>query len=168
MKTLILYATKYGATESCAKLLAQNLEGEVQIANVKQAKGIDIRKYDRVILGSSIYVGQVNKQLKEFTITNLEVLRTKETGAFLCCMEEGEAAEAQMINGFPNELLDKAKAKDYFGGEFRFNKMNFFERFAIKKITKSKTGSSVDTKKDLSTISEAKIVDFAKRMNASA
>ena len=56
MKTLILYATKYGATEACARLLAQNLEGEVQIINIKQAKDIDLRKYDRVILGSSIYV----------------------------------------------------------------------------------------------------------------
>lgn len=55
MKTLILYATKYGATEACARLLAQNLEGEVQIINIKQAD-IDLRKYDRVILGSSIYV----------------------------------------------------------------------------------------------------------------
>lgn len=73
-----------------------------------------------------------------------------------------------MINGFPKELLEKAKAKDYFGGEFRFKKMNFFERFAIKKITKSKTGSSVDTKKDLSTISAVKIENFAKSMNETA
>lgn len=54
-------------------------------------------------------------------------------------MEEGEVAQKQLQNAFPDELLNIAKATACFGGEFNFEKMNFFERLIVKKVAKSKS-----------------------------
>jgi menaquinone-dependent protoporphyrinogen oxidase len=49
-------------------------------------------------------------------------------------MEEGEKATKQLEEAFPVELLKHASATGIFGGEFNFEKMNFIERAAIRKI----------------------------------
>lgn len=42
-------------------------------------------------------------------------------------MIEEQKGKAELNNVFPEELLSKAVAKEYFGGEVIFSKMNFFE-----------------------------------------
>ncbi|MEN8117436.1 MAG: flavodoxin domain-containing protein, partial [Bacteroidota bacterium] len=87
-----------------------------------------------VIIGGSIHAGQIQKRIKEFSIKNLDELQTKELGLFICCMEEGEKAHTQLMEAYPEELHNHAKAATYFGGEFDFEKMNFFQRMIIKKV----------------------------------
>ena len=55
MKTLILYATKHGATRKIAKLIAQEIPDSV----VKDVEESDphLPSYDCVILGSSLMAG---------------------------------------------------------------------------------------------------------------
>ena len=57
MKTLILYATKHGATRKIAKLIAQEIPDSV----VKDVEESDphLPSYDCVILGSSLMAGQI-------------------------------------------------------------------------------------------------------------
>lgn len=40
MKTLIVYATKYGCTKGCAEILKSYLNGEVNIVSAKTKKSI--------------------------------------------------------------------------------------------------------------------------------
>ena len=54
----------------------------------------------------------------------------------------------------------------FLGGEFRFKRMNFVERLMVKMVTKGdKNLPSIDMSKDLSAISEEKILKLARIMN---
>lgn len=157
MKTLIAYSTKYGCTERCGKKLAEKLNGEVELKNVKKEKNIDLSKYDKVIIGGSIYMGKIQKEISEFSIKNLDVLKGKKIGLFICCMRDGEIAATEIKDAFPEELISNSIAKECFGGEFILSKMNFMDRMIVKKVSK------ID--KDTSNISEENIDSFAKLMN---
>lgn len=157
MNTLIAYATKYGCVEKCASILSEKLTGEVDLYNLKEIKNIDISKYDKVIIGGSIYMGKIQKVVREFSSTKLNQLKEKEVGLFICGMGEGENAEKELKDSFPVELYAKATARGVFGGKFIFKKMNFLEKLIVKKVSK--------VEKDVSNISEKKINEFAELMN---
>jgi len=71
----------------------------------------------------------------------------KKLGLFLCCMEEGEKANEQFENAYPENLRKHATATGLFGGEFTFEKMNFLEKSIIKKISKiSESVSKINEK----------------------
>lgn len=157
MKILIAYATKHGFTEKCAELLKDKLNGEVDLCNLKEDNPFNLEKYHTVIIGGSIYVGQIQKEIKEFCEKNLSVLKQKKIGLFLCCMRENDEAAIEMSAAFPAELLNSAAAKECFGGEFIMSKMNFFERFIVKKVAK--------ITKDTTVFSEESFNRFVKLIN---
>ena len=134
MTTLITYCTTHGCTEKTAKELKDFLGAEVQICNLKKEKHPPLDNYETIIIGGSIHASQIQKRVKDFCTKNLSVLKQKELGLFICCMEEGEKAEQQLQDAFPEELHQKAKASAIFGGEFDFKKMNFFEKLIVKKV----------------------------------
>ena len=157
MNTLIAYGTKYGCTEKCAKALAEKIRGEVDLCNLKTQEVKELSKYDNVIIGGSIYIGKIQRQVEEFSSKNLNLLKEKRVGLFICGMREEELAETELNDSFPQELLDKAIAKEFFGGEFVFSRMNFLERFIVKKIAKINS--------DTSNILEENINRFAELIN---
>lgn len=156
MKTLIVYGTKHGTTEKCSKLLKDKLSGEVVIINIKKENMPDITTFNNIIIGGSIYMGQIQKEVKNFCIENSNVLKEKRVGIFICGLNEKDI-EAQLNNAFPKELLTNAVAKECFGGECILKNMNFFERFIMKKVSK------ID--KDTSKISEENINKFTQLIN---
>lgn len=162
MRSLIIYGTKKGTTEACAKKLKGYMKGEVEVINIKDIKDIDINNYDTVIIGSSVYAGQFIKEIKEFIQSNINKLKDKTIGLFICCMSQGEIIDKQFKDNVPEEILQAAKVKENFGGEFKFSKMNFFEKTIIKMIAKKDESlGNVDGKTDISRINENNIKVFA-------
>lgn len=157
MHTLIVYGTKHGTTEKCAKILKEKLNGETELKNLKNSCNIDLDYYDKVIIGGSLYIGQIQKEIKEFCEANLNSLLNKKVGLFICCMRDGDIARDEINTSFPKELIDVAIVKDYFGGEFIFKNLGFFEKIIVKKVSK------ID--KDTSNIRENNITEFALAMN---
>jgi menaquinone-dependent protoporphyrinogen oxidase len=157
MKTLIIYASKHGCTEKCSNFLKDNLNGEVKIVNIKKDSLPEITAFDNIVVGGSIYMGRIQKEINNFCLKNINTLKNKKLGFFTCGMSENEIAEKQISSSFPEELLTNSVAKEYFGGEFIFRKMNFIERFIVKKISK--------TNKDISKISKENINKFAQLIN---
>lgn len=157
MKILVAYASKHGFTKDCTEKLSEKLNGEVEIKNLKLDKAIDLSQYDKVIIGGSIYAGQIQKEVKNFCAKNINELKSKKLGLFICGMNDDDKASQQINASYPQELLNCAIAKENFGGEFIFSKMNFFERFIIKKIAK--------TDKDLRNLKEDNILSFVEKMN---
>ncbi|SHK33967.1 Flavodoxin domain-containing protein [Anaerobranca californiensis DSM 14826] len=95
MKTLIIYGTKYGSTEKCVKQLERKLIGEVEVHNIKD--GIPtIQKYDKIIIGGSIYIGQIQKEIINFCKEKEDELLTKTLGLFIICMGSEEMAKKQL------------------------------------------------------------------------
>lgn len=165
MNTLIVYATKYGSAEKCAKILAEKLTGEVKLSNLTVVQNINLTVYDKVIIGGSIYAGRIQKQVNEFCSSNLRVLKQKKIGLFICGMLSDQA-ELELSNAFIPELLTMAVVKEFFGGELKFQKINFMERFMVKMVSKmDKTRPAIDTSRDYSMISEETIARFAQVMN---
>lgn len=160
MDTLIVYATKHGSTEKCAKMLSEKLSGNIDLYNLKDVKDLNISKYDRVIIGGSIHIGKIQKEISEFCSKNLDILKGKNLGLFICCMQKDDVAIEQLNNAFPQELLSNAKTKEVFGGEFLFKKMNPLEKFMVKMVSKE----DIDTKKDISNIIYQNVDRFVQQM----
>lgn len=157
MSTLVIYSSKYGCTEKCAKLLANKLKDNVDLINLKSNMNIDFPKYSKIIIGGSIYMGKIQKEVTEFCSKYLNTLKDKSLGLFICGMQDN-AIEDEINANFPQELLEIAKAKEYFGGEFIFEKMNFFEKIIVKKVSKITSNKS--------NILDDNIYKFAQVMNS--
>ena len=134
MKTLILYATKHGATREAAERIAKHINGAV-LHDLKQDGVPPLADFDCVIIGSSIYVGAIRKEAKTFLAQNADKLKEKRLGLFLCGLQENE--EKQIItSNFPPDILSAAKATAFLGGIFDPKKAGFMERFVMKAVAK--------------------------------
>ena len=134
MKTLIGYVSRHGCAESCANEIYEKLGEEADVVDLKKNKKIDFSEYGRVVLGGSIHAGRVQGYLKKFCQQHLNELLSKELALYLCCMEKSEKAQVQFDNAFSEQLRKHATASALLGGQFNFEKMNFFEKAAIRKI----------------------------------
>ena len=158
MKTAIIYASKHGCTDKCAHTLANELNNNAALINLDESTDINLDEFNTVIIGGSIHAGSMNKKIKKFTEKSIDLLNQKRTGLFICCMEEeDEKVLEQFQNAYPESLRNKAIAHGFFGGEFNFDKMNFFEKAIIKKIAK--------TDQNVSKINYNNMKEFAQKIS---
>ena len=158
MKTLIVYASKYGTTEECANLLGKSLSGEVNFYNLANDAAADLATYDTIVVGGGIYAGRIHSKVRAFCKNHEDQLLSKTLGLFICDMEEGEGSKKQLTQNFSEALVSHAKVTDSFGGQFLFSKMNWFVRRLIKLMSKSN--------EDVKRIQFDAIESFAKAMNS--
>jgi menaquinone-dependent protoporphyrinogen oxidase len=159
MKSIVIYATKYGTAEKAAKMLKEKLQGEVALVNIMKEKSPSFKEYDNVILGGSIYVGKIQKELTNYMKSNLSELMKKRVGLFICAaLNEPEKLTQELNDAFPEELRSAAVAKEAFGYKFSFEKMNFFDKMATKAI--------VGIKSNVSELNAGAVESFAKAMNS--
>lgn len=133
MKTLILYATKRGVTREIAHLLASRMP-DATVIDLKQKSIPTLDGYDCVLIGSSLYIGMIRKEAKNYLTLNAGALCGKRLGLFLSGMDASKA-DQYFESNFPQELLRNAKAKSFLGGIFDPAKSNFLERFLVKKVS---------------------------------
>ncbi|MFT9493549.1 flavodoxin domain-containing protein [Anaerosolibacter sp.] len=169
MNTLIIYGSKHGTTGKCAAMLSEKIKGNVDLHDIKTTAAPDLTKYDRIVIGGSIYAGRIQKEITGFCTQNLPILKGKKIGLFICCMFPNNA-EMQMNSSFPQELLNSAIAKENFGGEMLFSDMNFAEKAITKMVSKvvaknDPTAPIKDMKQDISMILVENIHRFAQSMN---
>lgn len=134
MKTSIIYASTHGSTERCAKELGNLLQAET--INIHDVKTISIAEFDCIILGSSIYVGQINKALKRWVNQHESMLLSKTLGLFVCCGVD-EQKSTYFTSNFSSSLLKHATAMESFGGIIDESKMTWAQRMITKMVDKS-------------------------------
>ncbi len=122
MKTIIVYATKYGYTQDCVEEMKRQLRGDVLTVNILTETISSIDGFDNVIIGGSIYMGQIQKKLKAFCEKNMNILMNKRVGLFLCCGLP-ENFQQSVTGAFPAELRERAILMECFVGELRTDKM---------------------------------------------
>jgi menaquinone-dependent protoporphyrinogen oxidase len=159
MKTLILYASGHGAVKKAATRLAEIL-GETTLVDLKKERTVNLKRFDTVILGGSIYAGMIQRKVRTFMAKNEAVLLKKRLGLFLCCLFEGETAREQFEASFPPALKAHAAATGLFGGEFDYDKLNFFEKAVVQKVA----GKPVSVSK----LRMESIEEFAKKLTRTA
>ncbi len=124
---MIIYGSEYGYTSECVQNLAKEIDGDVLTINVCKEIAPDIKEFDNLIIGGSIYMGQIQKKIKEFCTKNIAQIQTKKLGLFLSC-GVAENFETHLANSFPEELLKCTTSKQCFGGELRLSKMKFMHK----------------------------------------
>lgn len=156
-KVLIVYASKHGCTEECARALAGKMNTAADLCNLNEKNQVDLNAYDKVIVGGPIYAGRIQKQIRDFCSKNESALKDKKLGLFICGMSEGDEAKKQLEASFPQALLDASLAKESLGGKIEVSKMNFIERKIIKAVAKMES--------DMTNVSESRINQFAQILN---
>lgn len=128
--------SKHGCARQAAWLIKERMApDEVVLIDLNKTKPL-IEEYDCIVIGGSIHAGSIQKHIREYCDKYSDVLKRKKLGLFICCMKEGAQAKEQFINAYSEDLREHSSANGLFGGEFNFKKMNFFERFLVKKIAK--------------------------------
>jgi menaquinone-dependent protoporphyrinogen oxidase len=157
MATLILYMTTHGCTEKAVRILMNHLNDDINLVNLEGVADPDLSLYDRVIIGGSIHMGEIQKGLKKYCERNLPELLKKKIGLILCCMFEGDVAKKQFEEAYPEALRNHAAATGLFGGEISFDKMNVLEKLIVKKVAK------ID--QDVSKLNQLAIKEFAQKIS---
>jgi len=135
MKTMIIFATTYGCTKTCAEELKDSIAGDVILKNINDAP-FAYQDFENIIIGGSVYMGQIQKKLKEFCFNNINSLNGKNIGLFLCCGMP-ESFEQSLANAFPQELLSTAISMQNFGGELKVDKMKLGHKMITKLMQKA-------------------------------
>ena len=155
MKTLVVYATKYGATTKAVEILKTHLKSEVVIVNLKEETHPPLSEFDAVIFGSAVYMGTLRKEARTFMRLHEDELLSKKLGLFLCCGQK-ESAEELAQKNFPQKIWQNAAAFGFFGYAYQLEKMNFFERLILKK--------AAGLQDSVWNIEESNIKEFARQL----
>ncbi|KAF1078254.1 flavodoxin domain-containing protein [Methanogenium sp. MK-MG] len=143
-RILIIYATRYGATEGIATAIAEGLQKQncdVDVRNVKEV--FDITGYSAVIIGSPIYYGKVLPEQVAFVSLHKNMLHEIPVIGFLSgyslldiSPEKKQAASAAF-----DQIREHIELRDigYFAGKISEEQLSFKDR-AVMKITGTKPG----------------------------
>jgi menaquinone-dependent protoporphyrinogen IX oxidase len=141
-KVLIVFGTRYGATESTAEEIARVLQGvgiDVKVVNAKKEQVKDISGYDLIIVGSGMQMAKWTGDAENFLKKFQKELTNKKVAIFV-----SSAAQALIEYEKKTEDIEKAR-KEYledkaarynlhpismviFGGVWDYNKMFFLFR----------------------------------------
>ena len=125
MKILIVYATRGGAAEHAASLLAAHFDNP-DVKNLRD-ESPDPSGYDFIIFGSGIRFGNIYRELSDWLDRFWEVLRRKPKAVFICNVFEEEAEEIIKKN-FSLRLRNSSVAVDSLGGEYDPAKLSRTDR----------------------------------------
>lgn len=144
-KVLIVYGTRYGATESTSKEIVKVL-GEkgigVQLINAKKERVKSVSQYDMVIVGSGMQMARwtgaaasfLNKFQKELANKKLAIFVSSGAKALLIHQkktDEVEKARKQYLEDKAAKYNLRPFSTTVFGGVWDFNKMFFLFRKAL-------------------------------------
>lgn len=160
MKTLIVYATKNGSTQEVAYLLMKELIGEVKLVDIRHEEVDDISPYDNILIGSSVYFGQINRKIKDFIYLHRPEILNRRYGVFLLAGEQDMTVmEKQLRSTIPSDIFEKAEIISVIGSAIKLEQFSWIVRFILKYAKKIKC--------NYRDISEEKITEFAGYFNKS-
>ena len=158
MRTLILYASMYGAVAECAETIKEIIGSETTtIIDCKKGKvPTDLSMYDTIIFGCSVHASKIQDCITGFTRQRFTEIETKQLGLFVSATDKPENTARIVEQAFSRDFLDKLHAIAYVGGKVDYKKMNFIIRGLMKRITKRS--------ESFSTFDDQVIRRFAERM----
>jgi menaquinone-dependent protoporphyrinogen oxidase len=134
-KVLIVYGTRYGATEGTSEEIAKVLRDtglDVRVVNAKTEKIRDISEYDLIVVGSGIQMARWTGAAEKFLEKFQKELASKKVAIFV---SSGAQTPEETENARKQYLEDKASkyglppiSMAVFGGVYDFNKMFFLFR----------------------------------------
>lgn len=160
MKTLLVCASKYGATVECAHRIAARLPGETVVHRLGEGELPALDGFDGVIVGTSIYMGQPRKEFKRFCKAHSKELLKRPLGLFLCCIQDVNRSVTEQVEvAFSRALREHSCVIGALGGAVEFDRLRGLDKFFMNLIAadlRKKTGASA-----LNTVSDERIAQFA-------
>ncbi len=130
MKGLVIYKSRYGATEQYAKWLAKALALPLYTA---ERTGLqELQSADYVLIGSSVYVGKM--LLKEWLRKNLPLLLNKKLFLFVVCggaASDGQQQTRILQANLPAELREKCQVF-FLPGRLDKEKLSWSDKWILK------------------------------------
>jgi menaquinone-dependent protoporphyrinogen oxidase len=155
MYLLIAYATTDGQTRKIARFAADRLSGghSVELLNVEDAEGLDLSRFDAVLLAGSLHAGGYQKTLARFVTEQRAALAMLPT-LFLAVSLSAAGQDAEDWAGlrkclaeFETETGWTPGRVEHVAGAFRFSEYDFFRAWAMRRIADQK-GETVEAGKD--------------------
>ena len=134
MKTLIAYASKTGASEKCARMLAERIPDST-LCDLCREKP-DPNAYEQVIVGGGVRMGALHVDARQYLDGCKPVLLQKRLGLYLCAGFAEKSGEI-FANNVDPELRAHAVACECFGGEIDMGKLRGFDRLITKMALRS-------------------------------
>ena len=154
MKTLIVYATKHGATRDIAERLAKQLHG-ADVYDLAKPGVPAAAAYDCVVVGSPLYAGMARKEARKYLKANEAALQGKKLGLFLSGVST-EPPDSYLKSNYPASLVQHA-ATATLGAKFDPASAGGFERFIMKLVAKATA--------PIDTINDDAIAAFAAKLS---
>ncbi|MGB5505846.1 MAG: flavodoxin domain-containing protein [Sulfurovum sp.] len=133
-KIALIYGSRYGATEDNAKWVAKGIGSDVDILNIETIDFAEtLKKYDKFIIGSGIWIDGAHKRLMELLSTYTVQIESKIIASFIVCGTTGEdVAGKARIEGyferFHKPLNVKPTLKKHFGGRMTIEQLSEKDR----------------------------------------
>ena len=145
MKALIVYGTRYGATEGTSEEIAKVLRGEgieTRVVDAKKEKVKDISEYDLVVVGSGMQMDRWTKEPENFLKRFKKGLAKKKVAIFVSsgvkAIYEHENNKEALERSRTKYLDEKAAkyslkpiAMEIFGGVMDYNKMGWLAKKTV-------------------------------------
>ena len=144
---MIVYASKTGVTQDAAHTIAAQLNIEAALYDCRshmltesdgkvEKRTPSLNEYSAIVLGTAMYMGAPLKELKRFCADHQKELLSLPVALFTCGVETAETDEQYLRNHLPAPLMQHASCYRHLGGEVRPERMNAFERMAMKEFEK--------------------------------
>ncbi len=130
MKTLIIFYSRYESTHRAALMIRDRLEN-CDIIEVELIKNVNLNDYDRIIFGSNIINGKINRKIIKTIKKNKKLLKTKKVYGFILCANKNLYVE-RYFHLLAN-LLETNKVY-YLGGVLDPARASGFESLLIESI----------------------------------
>lgn len=128
MKVLILFDTKHGFTEKCARYINDMLPDS---SIFELGEEFDILEFDKILLGTYIYIGEISDNASDFLKQYKSKLLDRELGIFCSALDKNDYLNALQKSIDP-EIFYHAKIV-LPGGRVKLEELNFFEKRKLKK-----------------------------------
>lgn len=153
MKGLVIYKGKYGATKQYAMWIGQELQ--LSVASADRFPLDQLPKYDYFILGSSVYIGQL--EIKNWLKKNFKTLENKKI--FLFQVAASPAEQVEKRESYNKASLSAAMLKKiqfyYLPGRMIMRNLSAWDRFMLKMGARL-TKDPVEKKKMLTDFNDVK------------
>ena len=141
-KILIIYSTTDGHTREICSYLMQEVKehgNQVTVVSINDTQTIDLKSFDKIVIGASIRYGKHNKKVYEFIKKNSPVLEEKPSAFFSVNVvarkpEKNQPETNPYLKKFLKQISWQPDKVAVFAGKIDYQKYTFWDRFMIRLI----------------------------------
>jgi len=166
-KIIIIYSTTDGHTREICQYLQQVIEkrdNHVVLISINNEAEIDLKSFDKIVIGASIRYGKHSPKVIEFIKKNLHILERKSNAFFSVNVvarkpEKNQPETNPYLIKFLRQIPWKPMKLAVFAGKIDYQKYKFWDRLIIRLIMWMTKGPT-DPKTNIDFTNWSQVEDF--------